>query len=191
MPPAKRRRSRSARRRAEGRERAQEAAPAGNGETTGAVLTPARGRTHSAVGDAQPSRPLVERPQAPWHPLPLSELVIVAGCGAILFSFAKGVVGSEAALLAGLGAVLLGTLEVTLREHLAGYRSHALLLAVLAVVLLHTVIVLAVSSFTTFPRAANLLLLAFDIAVAFVLYRFLRARYVEARRRAALARRGA
>ena len=98
--------------------------------------------------------------------------------------------GSEAALFAGLAAVLLGTLEVTLREHLAGYRSHALLLAVLVVVVLHTAIVLVLSSFTTFPRAANLLLLAFDIAVAFVLYRFLRARYLEARRRAALARRG-
>jgi hypothetical protein len=132
----------------------------------------------------------VERPDAPWHPLPLSELVIVAGGGAILFSFLNGITGSEAALLAGLAAVLLGTLEVTLREHLAGYRSHALLLAVLVVVVLHTAIVLVLSSFITFPRDVNLLLLALDIAVAFVLYRFLHARYVEARRRAALARRG-
>jgi hypothetical protein len=189
MPPAKRRRSRSAKRRAQGRPRAQEAAPDAPAEAARAVVAPARPPVRSERGAAQPTLVSVERPEAPWHPLPLSELVIVAGAGAILFSFANGIVGSEAALLAGLGAVLLGTLEVTLREHLAGYRSHALLLAVLAVVVLHTAIVLVLSSFIAFPRDVNLLLVALDIAVAFVLYRLLRARYADARRRAALARR--
>ena len=85
--------------------------------------------------------------------------------------------------------MLIGTLEVTLREHFSGYRSHALLLAVLPVIVLHTAIVLSLSSFLSFPRSANLALLALDLAVAFVLYRFLRARYLEARRRAVLARR--
>lgn len=131
----------------------------------------------------------MERPQAPWHPLPLSELVIVAGAVAVLYAVANGTARSAPALFAGLAAVLIGTLEVTLREHFSGYRSHALLLAVLPVIVLHTAIVLSLSSFLSFPRSANLALLALDLAVAFVLYRFLRARYLEARRRAVLARR--
>jgi hypothetical protein len=131
----------------------------------------------------------LERPQAPWHPWPLSELLIVVGGGAILFALANGPERSVAALLVGLGAVAIGTLEVTLREHLAGYRSHAMLLALLVVAVMHTALALALASLWSFPRAANLALLALDVAVAFLLYRLLRARYVEARRRAILARR--
>jgi hypothetical protein len=110
-------------------------------------------------------------------------LLIVAGGAAILFALANGTAHSAPALFVGLAAVVAGTLEVTLREHLAGYRSHALLLAVLPVIVLHTAIVLVLSSFVSFPRAANLVLLALDLALGFVLYRLLRARYEEARRR--------
>ncbi len=126
-----------------------------------------------------------ERPRAPWHPLPLSELLILIGGAAVLFAVLNGPAHSVAALAAGLGAVAIGTVEVTVREHFSGYRSHALLLALLPVVVAHSAIVLLV----TLPRAANIGLLVLDIAVVFVLFRFLRARYVEARRRAALARR--
>jgi len=142
-----------------------------------------------APARTQRSQRALERPRAPWHPLPLAELVIVAGGAAILFAFVNGVPNSRAALFVGLGGVLGGTLEVTLREHLGGYRSHALLLAVLVVVVMHTAIVLVVSSFASFPRAANLLLVALDLAVGFVLFRLLRARYAEARRRLLLANR--
>ena len=37
-------------------------------------------------------------------------------------------------LFAGIAAVLIGTVEVTLREHLSGYRSHTLILALLPVI---------------------------------------------------------
>ena len=135
---------------------------------------------------AEPARAAgPERPHAPWHPLPLSELLILVGGAAVLFAVLNGPAHSLAALFAGLAAVAIGTIEVTLREHFSGYRSHALLLALLPVVVLHSVIVLLV----TLPRAANLGLLVIDIAIVFVLFRFLRARYVDARRRAALARR--
>jgi hypothetical protein len=121
----------------------------------------------------------------------LSELLIVAGAGAVLFALANGPAHSVAALLAGLAAVVIGTLELTLREHFSGYRSHALLLALLPVIVLHSVVVLVVSTFGSFPRLANVGLLAIDVALAFLLFRILRARYVEARRRAALATRAA
>jgi hypothetical protein len=130
------------------------------------------------------------RPQAPCHPLPLAELLIVAGGVAVVFAMFNGPASSVPALFAGLAAVLIGTVEVTAREHFSGYRSHALLLAVLPVVVLHTVLVVILSSFVSFPPVGNLALVALDLAVAYVLFRYLRARYVEARRRALLARRG-
>jgi hypothetical protein len=172
MAARKRRRARVAKRRPAARP--QQPAPARSERTE-------RSDAASAVR--------LERPQAPWHPWPLSELLIVVGAGAILFALANGPERSVAALLAGLGAVAIGTLEVTLREHLAGYRSHALLLALVVVAAMHTALALLLSSLFSFPRAANVVLLALDVAVAFLLYRLLRARYVEARRRAILARR--
>ncbi len=90
---------------------------------------------------------------------------------------------SAPALLAGVAAVMIGTLEVTLREHLAGYRSHAVLLALVPVIVFHSAVVLGVSAFTSFPRDANVALVAVDLGLFFFLVRFLRARYVDARYR--------
>jgi len=67
-----------------------------------------------------------ERPPAPWGEFPLAELTILAG----IVMLAIGIVGKDPTEL-GVGVVLasLGGLEVSLREHLAGYRSHTTLLA--------------------------------------------------------------
>jgi uncharacterized membrane protein len=67
-----------------------------------------------------------ERPQAPWGKFPLAELVIFAGLLALGYGL---LAGEEMAI--GVGVVLagLGGLEVAVREHFAGYRSHTTLLA--------------------------------------------------------------
>jgi len=67
-----------------------------------------------------------ERPPAPWGNFPLAELVILAG----IVALAIGVVGGNPTAI-GVGVVCagLGGLEVAVREHLAGYRSHSTLLA--------------------------------------------------------------
>jgi hypothetical protein len=67
-----------------------------------------------------------ERPPAPWGKFPLAELTILAGIVLLVIGF---IGGSPTAL--GLGVVLgaLGGLEVSVREHFAGYRSHSTLLA--------------------------------------------------------------
>lgn len=67
-----------------------------------------------------------ERPPAPWGSFPLAELTVLAGIVALVV----GVVGKSLTALA-LGVVLagLGGLEVSVREHFAGYRSHTTLLA--------------------------------------------------------------
>lgn len=67
-----------------------------------------------------------ERPAAPWGNVPLAELVILAG----IVSLAIGVIGGNPTMI-GVGVALagLGGLEVAVREHFAGYRSHTTLIA--------------------------------------------------------------
>ncbi len=67
-----------------------------------------------------------QRPPAPWGNFPLAELVILAGIVALVV----GVVGQQERVI-GAGVVLagLGGLEIAIREHFAGYRSHTTLLA--------------------------------------------------------------
>jgi hypothetical protein len=109
----------------------------------------------------------------------------VVGGIAIVIGLASGGGPAQAApaILAGVGAVLLGTVEVTLREHLSGYRSHAVLLALVIVIVFHTVVLLVVSAFVAIPRAVNVGLLAIDLGLLFFLVRFLRSRYIDARSR--------
>lgn len=73
-----------------------------------------------------------ERPPAPWGSFPLAELTILAG----IVLLAIGFIGQSPTAIA-VGAVLgaLGGLEVSVREHLAGYRSHTTMLAGVAFVL--------------------------------------------------------
>lgn len=73
-----------------------------------------------------------ERPPAPWGNVPLAELVILAG----IVALAIGAIGGHPTMI-GVGVALagLGGLEVAVREHFAGYRSHTTLLAGAAFVL--------------------------------------------------------
>jgi hypothetical protein len=126
-----------------------------------------------------------ERPRAPWHPLPLSELLILVGALGAVIGLRRGVSHGGPPLFAGLVAVALGTLEVTLREHRGGYRSHTLLLSLLPVVVFHTLGVLVLSAFTRLSATLNLVLLGFDVALFALLFRLWRARFVDARRQRA------
>lgn len=67
-----------------------------------------------------------ERPPAPWGSFPLAELAVLAGIVLLVVGFAGGGI---TALAVGVVLASLGGLEVSLREHLAGYRSHTTLLA--------------------------------------------------------------
>jgi hypothetical protein len=71
-----------------------------------------------------------EVPPAPWGAFPLTELVVLLALifgviGFIRFSHHTGKVMVAAAMCLG----SLGGLEVSIREHFAGYRSHTTLLA--------------------------------------------------------------
>jgi hypothetical protein len=140
----------------------------------------ARGRVR-----ASPAAPTYgERPRAPWHPLPLSELLILAGAVGAAVGFVKvghGLSSGGPALLAGIGAVALGTIEVTLREHRSGYRSHTVMLAFMVVLVFHSAVVLGLSAVTTVPRLLEVGLFAVDVALFAFLFKLLRARFLDAR----------
>lgn len=90
-----------------------------------------------ATETAAPSRPARaprkqiedERPPAPWGSFPLVELVVLVGLTMLVVGFFVG--GSRGNLLLATGLALgsLAGLELTVREHFGGYRSHTLLLA--------------------------------------------------------------
>jgi uncharacterized membrane protein YgdD (TMEM256/DUF423 family) len=122
-----------------------------------------------------------ERPPAPWHPLPLSELLILVGAIAVVIGVRNGVSNAGATLLVGIAAVAIGTFEVTIREHRSGYRSHTVMLALLPVLVFDSLVVLVVSAITTAPRLLSVALLAIDIVLFAFLFRLLRARFLDAR----------
>ncbi|HXA55483.1 MAG TPA: hypothetical protein VNV37_11485 [Solirubrobacteraceae bacterium] len=202
-------RARSRKRRPTGAKRAPAggngATPAGDAAgaaTAGAVSAPTRARSNRDAGAARatrrnqptsarrtppsPAAPTYgERPNAPWHPLPLSELLILIGAIGAALGLARtghgGFANGGSLLLAGLAAVALGTIEVTLREHRSGYRSHTVMLAALAVLLFDTVLVLALTAITSLPRAFTVVLVALDMALFAVCFKVLRARFLDAR----------
>lgn len=74
------------------------------------------------------------RPSSPWAPFPLIELTVLVGIVMIVWGFVSG--STRGWILVG-GGVTLGIiagLDTSIREHFAGYRSHASLLAGFAAV---------------------------------------------------------
>ncbi len=126
--------------------------------------------------------PPLQRPRPPWHPLPLAEILILAGAIALVVGLGRGpTTGGRTPLLLGVAAVGLGTIEFSLREHLSGFRSHTLLLALLPVVVFHTLVVLGVSAFTPVTHVITFATLVADVAVFFIVVRVLRLRLRDAR----------
>jgi hypothetical protein len=114
--------------------------------------------------------------------LPLSELLILVGAIATVVGLRRGVSNGGPALFAGLAAVMIGTIEVTLREHLNGYRSHTLILALLPTIAFHSAVALGVAAFTRVPSWLQVALLLLDGGLFAFLFKLLRARFVDARR---------
>jgi hypothetical protein len=79
-------------------------------------------------------RPPRERPPAPWGRFPLVELVILLGLILLIAGFF--VQGTRGLTMIGAGVALasLAGLELSIREHVAGYRSHSTVLAGVATV---------------------------------------------------------
>jgi hypothetical protein len=162
-----------------GRSRKRRPSPQSAGER--AQRPPAARPSQRAAGALGDLKAAGDRPQPPWYPL--SELLILAGAIGAAVAYARGVASNGALLGAGIGAVVLGTIEVTLREHLSGFRSHTWMLSVLPAIVFHSAVVLVVLALgNRAPSWLNVALLPFDVAIVVVCFKLLRARYVDARR---------
>jgi hypothetical protein len=87
----------------------------------------------------------VARPQPIWAPFPLTEIALFIGV--VLFGVGFVLGSGRGAAMIGAGAFILTVTvtEMCLREHLAGFKSHTLLLAFLPVVVLHSLIYFVIS----------------------------------------------
>jgi hypothetical protein len=121
----------------------------------------------------------VARPQPIWAPFPLTEIGMAAG----LAIFVAGMLGDgrRATWLLSVAVLLLAVvvIELCLREHFAGYRSHTLLLAVAPVAILDGAMVRVLGDTLRGP----LVFLA-ALALAAALGRWLQARFRAAHDRA-------
>jgi hypothetical protein len=77
---------------------------------------------------------LDEAPKAPWSPFPLVELCILAGLALMVTGFVSGGNRGGLFVVCGVGLVGVASLELAIREHFAGYRSHSSLLALAAAI---------------------------------------------------------
>jgi hypothetical protein len=95
-----------------------------------------------------------QAPTAPWSPFPLTELIVLFSLGLIV----AGVLtdgGRRGALLAcGFALVSLAGLELAVREHFAGYRSHSTLLAAACAIVIDVPLFL----WTALPQIALLVI---------------------------------
>ena len=69
------------------------------------------------------------RPPAPWGSFPLVELCVLVGIVLVVVGLIMGTDRGALAIGVGIGLAALGGLELAIREHFAGFRSHSSLLA--------------------------------------------------------------
>src|SRR3954468_2698325 len=117
--------------------------------------------------------PMAEAPKAPWSPFPLVELCVLVAIVLIVLGFVSDGPRRGALLACGIALASLAGLEIAIREHFAGFRSHSALLAAAAAV----VVVVPLFFLTGLPQ---IVLLAAGVVV-FSLGRFGPARAFQAR----------
>jgi hypothetical protein len=79
--------------------------------------------------------PMAEAPKAPWSPFPLVELCVLIAIVLIVLGFVSDGARRGALLACGVALASLAGLEIAIREHFAGFRSHSALLAGAAAVI--------------------------------------------------------
>ena len=88
---------------------------------------PAQTGAGEAERPARRSAP--ERPPAPWGRFPLIELCVLLGLILLIAGFFVQGTRGVTMIAAGVALASLAGLELSIREHLAGYRSHSTVLA--------------------------------------------------------------
>ena len=110
---------------------------------------------------------MAEVPKAPWAPFPLVELCVLIGLVLIVLGFVTDGSRRGAFLAGGVALASLAGLELSIREHLAGFRSHSALLAGAAAV----VIVVPLYFLTGLPQVVLLAIGVLVYTLGFVALR--------------------
>jgi hypothetical protein len=135
-------------------------------------------REHAAAAepapDPRPARRPVgprarmdEAPPAPWAPVPLVEICVLAGIVLIVAGLLSDGPRSGLLLACGVALAALAGLELSVREHFAGFRSHSALLAGAAAV----AAAIPLFFLTSLPQPVLLVVAAVVFAAAFTALR--------------------
>jgi hypothetical protein len=127
----------------------------------------------AAPAPARAQRPLDRRarleeaPKAPWAPFPLVELSILVSLVMIVLGFFDA--GGKRGVLLACGFTLggLSGMELAIREHFAGYRSHSTLLAGACAI----IVTIPLYFFTRLPQEVLLIAGVLTFAIAFQVMR--------------------
>jgi hypothetical protein len=124
----------------------------------------------------RPRKPIDdERPPAPWGSFPLVELVVLVGLVLLVAALFTDGSRSTVLLVTGLALGSLAGLELSIREHFGGFRSHTVLLAGAAGVAVLALLFYAVPD--AMPPLARLAVgAAVTLGTGFLLARAFRAR---------------
>lgn len=110
---------------------------------------------------------LDEAPKAPWSPFPLVELTVLLGLVLIVLGVFSSGQRRWVLIAVGLALATLSGLEVSIREHFAGYRSHTTLLAAASALVIDTPLFFL----TPLPQEVLLLVALVTFGLAFYLLR--------------------
>jgi hypothetical protein len=100
--------------------------PPQRGQRQPPAQQPARQQPAQSRGRRRPGR---ERPPAPWGSFPLVELVVLLALVMLTVGFFIQGTRGLTMLVAGITLGALAGLELSIREHFAGYKSHTTVLA--------------------------------------------------------------
>jgi hypothetical protein len=100
--------------------------PTTRSEAREAAAPPAR---RPARTTARRRRDRGERPPSPWGSFPVVEITILIALVLLITGFFMGSTRGGMMILAGISLASLAALELSLREHFTGYRSHTSVLA--------------------------------------------------------------
>jgi hypothetical protein len=126
---------------------------------SGAAAPHVAPRTHRAR--------MAEAPKAPWSPFPLVELCVLIALVLIVLGVVTSGERRGAFLACGIALASLAGLELAIREHVAGFRSHSALLAGAAAVM----VVVPLFLLTGLPQVALLAIGVLVYALAFAALR--------------------
>jgi hypothetical protein len=103
-----------------------------------------RAEAMASTTDTRRGRDPRPRPPAPWGSFPLTEIVVLLAIICLVSAFFFHGDRSRTLLAGGAALGSLGGLELTIREHFAGYKSHTTMLATAAAIVTVVVLVLVV-----------------------------------------------